>query len=127
MRTRLTITFVGLIAALAVAAMPAAAATDVHRATLNGSASYRNVKGSAKSQRDDGVREFEAEIQHAKPLSGTKVRFKVDGNAVGTATVNSLSRAEIHRRGGGLPAVSTGSKITVRKLGGALVASGRFS
>lgn len=127
MRTRFTITSVGLLAALALIALPASAATNVHRATLSGSASYPNVKGSAKAQRDDGVREFEAEIEHAKPLAGTKVRFKVDGNAVGTATVNSLGRAHINRRGAGAPAASTGSKITVRRLGGTLVASGQFS
>jgi hypothetical protein len=127
MRTRLTITLVGLIAALAVVAIPASAATNVHRATLSGSAAYPNVKGSAKSQRDNGVREFEAEIEHAKPLAGSKVRFKVDGTAVGTATVSAVGRAHIDRRGAGAPSVSTGSKISVRKLNGALVASGRFS
>ncbi len=127
MRARISITLVGLLAALALAAMPASAATNVHRATLKGSASYPNVKGSAKAQRDNGVRELEAEIEHAKALAGSKVRFSVDGNAVGTATVNSLGKAQINRRGGAVPAVSTGSKINVRKLGGALVASGRFS
>jgi hypothetical protein len=127
MRARISITLVGLLAALALVAVPASAATNVHRATLKGSAAYRHVRGSAKAQRDHGVREFEAEIEHAKALAGSKVRFRVKGKVVGTAKVNSLGKAQINRRGGAVPAVSTGSKINVRKLGGALVASGRFS
>ena len=127
MRARITITLVGLLAALALIAVPASAATNVHRATLKGSASYPNVTGKAKFQRDDGVRELEAEIEHAKPLAGTKVRFRVNGTVVGTATVNTLGRAQINRRGATVPAVSTGSKINVRKLNGVLVASGTFS
>ena len=127
MRARISITLVGLLAALALVAVPASAATNVHRATLKGSASYPNVTGKAKAQRDNGVRELEAEIQHAKVLAGTKVRFRVNGNVVGTATVNTLGRAQINRRGATVPAVSTGSKVNVRKLNGALVASGTFS
>ena len=127
MRARISITIVGLLAALALVAVPASAATNVHRATLKGSAAYPNVKGNAKFQRDNGVRELEAEIEHAKVLAGTKVRFRVNGNVVGTATVNTLGRAQVNRRGATVPAVSTGSKINVRKLNGALVASGTFS
>ena len=128
MRTRISIALLGLLAALALIAVPAAtAATNVHRATLHGSPAYPGVTGSAKFQRDNGVRELEAEIQHAKVLAGTKVRFRVNGNVVGTATVNSLGRAQINKRGSTVPAVSTGSKINVRRLSGALVASGTFS
>jgi len=127
-RARISITLVGVLAAVALVAVPAAtAATDVHRATLHGSAKFPAVKGNAKFQREDGVRELEAEIQDAQALAGKQVRFRVNGDAVGTATVNSLGRARINRRGGGVPAVSTGSKITVRTLDGTLVASGRFS
>ena len=127
MRARISITLVGLLAALALVAVPASAATNVHRATLKGSAAYPNVKGNAKFQRDNGVRELEAEIEHANALAGSKVRFRVKGQVVGTATVSSLGRAQINRRGATVPAVSTGSKINVRKLNGALVASGTFS
>ena len=128
MRTRISIMVIGVLAALALIAVPAAtAATDVHRATLTGSASFPAVTGRRSSQRDDGVRQLEAEIQHAKVLAGKKVRFRVNGNLVGTATVNGFGTARINRSGTSVPAVSAGSRIRVRKLNGALVASGRFS
>jgi len=128
MRTRISIMVIGVLAALALIAVPAAtAATDVHRATLTGSASFPGVTGSAKFSRDDGVRQLEAEIQHAKVLAGKQVRFRVDGQLVGTATVNSLGRARINKSGNVVPPVSAGSTIRVRNLGGVLVASGRFS
>jgi hypothetical protein len=66
-------------------------------------------------------------IQHAKVLAGKQVRFRVDGQLVGTATVNSLGRAHINKSGNVVPPVSAGSTIRVRKLNGTLVASGRFS
>jgi hypothetical protein len=128
MRTRISIMAIGVLAALALIAVPAAtAATDVHRATLTGSASFPAVTGSAKFSRDDGIRQLEAEIQHANVLAGKQVRFRVDGQLVGAATVNSLGRARINKSGNVVPAVSAGSTIRVRKLNGTLVASGRFS
>ena len=49
MRTRISIMVIGVLTALALIAVPAAtAATDVHRATLKGSASFPAVTGSAK-------------------------------------------------------------------------------
>ena len=51
------------------------------------------------------------------------MRFRVNGQLVGSATVNSLGTARIRRTGNAIPAVSTGSTIRVRKLSGVLVAS----
>jgi hypothetical protein len=128
MRTRIAITIVGILAAAALVAVPtASAATDVHTATLTGSTSFPTVTGKAKFQRDNGIRELEAQIENAKRLAGQRVRFRVDGQLVGSATVNSLGTARIRRSGDVVPAVSTGSTIRVRKLNGVLVASGRFS
>ena len=128
MRFRIGITIVGILAALALVGVPAAtAATDVHRATLNGSASFPAVKGKAKFQRDNGIRELEAQIENAQALAGTRVRFRVNGQLVGGATVNSLGTARLRRTGDVVPAVSAGSTIRVRRLNGVLVASGRFS
>jgi hypothetical protein len=128
MRTRITISIIGIVAAAALIAVPAAsAATDVHTATLNGSASFPAVSGKAKFQRDDGIRQLEAQIEDAKALAGKQVRFRVNGQLVGTATVNRLGTARINRSGNTVPAVSTGSTIRVRTLSGTLVASGRFS
>ena len=128
MRTRITISIIGILAAAALIAVPASsAATNVHTATLNGSASFPAVNGKAKFQRDDGIRELEAQIEDAKALAGKRVKFLVNGTEVGRATVNSLGTARIRRTGNAVPAVSTGSTIRVRTLNGALVASGRFS
>lgn len=127
MRARITITIIGVLAALAVVAAPATAATNIHRATLKGGPAFPAVTGSAKFSVDNGIRQLEAEVQHAKSIAGTKVRFRVNGVVVGTATVNSVGTARIDKSGGGIPAVTKGSTIRVRRLTGALVASGTFS
>ena len=41
-------------------------------ATLTGSATFPAVNGKAKFQRDDGVRQLEAQIEDAKPLAGQR-------------------------------------------------------
>jgi hypothetical protein len=128
MRRLIPNTLIVIAAALALVAVPVAtAATDVHRANLNGSNRFPAVTGKAKFSRDDGVRQLEAEIQHANALAGTRVRFRVNGHGVGTATVNGLGTARIDRSGSAVPAVSAGSTIRVRRLNEALVASGRFN
>jgi hypothetical protein len=130
MRSRIStiiITALGAVAALALVAMPASAATDIHTAALTGSASYPAVNGKAKSQRDDGVRELEAEIEDAKALVGKRVRFVVAGQFVGARTVDALGNAELRRRGSTVPRVVAGSPVRVRLPSGALVAFGRFN
>jgi hypothetical protein len=99
----------------------------IYTATLKGSASFPAVTGKAKFQRDNGIKELEAQIENAKWLAGQRVRFRVNGQLVGSATVNSLGTARIRRSGDVVPAVPTGSTIRVRKLNGVLVASGTFS
>ena len=128
MRARISIAVIGILAALALVAGPAAnAATDVHRATLEGSTSYPAVTGKAKFSRDDGVRQLEAQIEDANPLAGRKVSFRVNGVTVGTATVNGVGTARIDKAGSAVPNVTAGSTIRVRRPNGVLVASGRFS
>ena len=129
MRKRIAITIVGVLAAAALVAVPTAgAATNVHTATLKGSASFPAVTGKAKFSVDNGIRQLEAQIENAKRLAGTNVRFRVDGVLVGTAKVSSLGTARINKSGSVVPAVHTGSTIRVRRASnGALVASGRFS
>jgi hypothetical protein len=128
MRARISIVVIGVLAALALVAGPAAnAARDIHQATLNGSTSYPAVTGKAKFSRDDGVRQLEAQIEDAKPLADRRVSFRVNGVTVGTATVNSLGTARIDKAGRVVPNVTAGSTIRVKRLNGVLVASGRFS
>jgi hypothetical protein len=128
MRIRIITSLLGVFAAMALVAVPAAtAATDIHRATLHGSAAFPNVNGKAKFSRDDGVRQLEAQIEDAHGLVGKRVTFRVNGQVVGTATVNPMGAARINRSGNVVPAVSAGSTIRVRKQNGTLVAAGRFS
>ena len=95
---------------------------------LKGSAAFPAVTGKAEFSVDDGIRQLEAEIENAKPLAGTNVRFRVDGALVGTAKVNSLGTARINKSGSVVPAVHTGSTIRVRRASnGALVAAGTFN
>jgi hypothetical protein len=128
MRSRMTITLLGVVAAVALIFVPAAgAATDVHTAVLHGSAKFPGVSGKAKFSRDDGVRQLEAQIEDAHALAGKKVRFRVNGQLVGTATVNVAGTARINRSGNVVPVVKVGSTIRVRKLNDVLVASGVFN
>jgi hypothetical protein len=126
-KTRIAIGIIGVMAALALVAAPATAATNIHRASLKGSKAFPAVTGSAKFSVDNGIRQLEAEVQHAKPLAGTKVRFRVNGTVVGAARVNSVGTARIDKSGSGIPAVTKGSTIRVNRVSGALVASGTFS
>jgi hypothetical protein len=127
MKVRIGITIIGILAVLALVAAPAGAATNVHQATLKGSPAFPAVTGSAKFSVDNGVRQLEAEIEHAKSIAGTKVRFRVNGTVVGTAMVNAAGTARINKSGNGIPAVSKGSKVRVQRASGGLVASGTFS
>ena len=128
MRTRISIIVAGALTALAlVAVAPASAATDVHTATLAGSASYPAADGKAKYGVDDGVRELEAQIEDAKALAGKRVRVIVNGKLVGAATVDGFGTARLRRSGSVVPAVSAGSAVRIRTTTGVLVASGRFS
>lgn len=128
MRVRITTAAIGVLAALALVVVPVAgAATDVHKATLKGSAAYPAVTGNAKFSRDNGVRQLEAQIEHAKALAGTNVRFRVNGVTVATAKVSALGTATINASGASVPNVTAGSTIRVKRPSGALVASGQFS
>ena len=129
MRTRISIIIGGVLTALAlvVAVSPASAATNIHNATLAGSAAYPAANGKAKYSVDDGVRELEAQVEDVKALAGQRVRFLVNGNLIGAATVNSFGDVRLRRTGSVVPTVTAGSPIRVRTTTGVLVASGRFS
>ena len=128
MRIRTTIKIIGALAAVALVAVPtASAATNIHEATLKGSAAFPAVSGKAKFSVDNGVNQLEAEIQDADALAGTKVKFVVDGTRVGSDRVSALGRARIDVTGSSVPTVDTGSKIKVRTGSGTLVARGTFN
>jgi hypothetical protein len=129
MRSRITIVAAGVAAALAIVAVPAAgAATDIHTATLVGASHFQAANGKAKSQLDDGVRDFEAEIEDVPALAGKRVQFFVGAKLVGPATVDAVGDASIDRRGAAAPIVTTGRMVSVRiPATGARVAVGQFN
>ena len=131
MRGTITSAIVGgllvVAAALFVAAPLAGAATNVHVATLSGSAAFPAVNGKAKFGIDDGVRRLEAQIEDANALEGVRLNVRINGILAGSMTVNSLGAARLRVSGNGVPGVQTGSKIAVRRASNeALVASGTF-
>ena len=128
MRTRFTLMLIGVLAALALVAVPTvSAATNVHEAVLKGSASFPAVDGKAKFGVDDGVRELEVQIEDANRLAGQKLKVLINGVRVGTMTVGQFGNARLRKSGDSIPAVTTGSKIRVRTLDGVLVAFGKFN
>lgn len=130
MRGRITSAIVAgvLVVAAALFVAPlAGAATNVHIATLSGSAAFPAVNGKAKFGFDDGVRRLEAQIEDANSLKGVRLNVRINGILAGSMTVNSLGAARLRVSGNGVPGVQTGSKIAVRRASNeALVASGTF-
>ena len=128
-KTLTTIAIAGGLVAAAVAVAPfAAAATNVHQATLTGSADFRAVNGKAKFSVDDGVRQLEVQIEDAVTLKGARLVVRIDGTLAGRMTINTLGDARLRVSGSAVPAVHTGSAIAVRRASnGALVASGKFN
>ena len=131
MRARsMSATLVGLVALVAVLLVVpfAQSATNIHEATLTGSAAFPAVNGKAKFSVDDGIRRLEAQVEDANALRGQRLNFRVDGALVGSAIVDEFGDARIRKSGSVVPAVKTGSRIAVRRAGvGTLVASGTFN
>jgi len=124
-----TVIVAGLLvaAALFVAAPLAGAATNIHTASLKGSAAFPAVKGKAKFGIDDGVRQLEVQIENANRLKGARLKVRIHGALAGSMRVNSFGHARLRVSGAGVTAVHTGSKIAVRRASnGRLVASGTF-
>jgi len=123
-RTLIPLAIVAL-AALALAA-PAVQAKDGARIiALKASSAFPGAKGKAKFQ-VDGQRELEIEIEHVRRLAGARVSFFVNSRRLGVSRVNGLGEARLDRRGSSFPAISTGTRITVKTASGRVIASGRF-
>lgn len=127
MRTRISIIAAAALSALALTvAATAGAATNVHTASLSGSAAFPAANGKVKSSVDDGVRQVEGQLEDANALAGKRVRLEIRGTLVDTAVVNQLGKARFAASGATIPRVVTGSVTRVETTAGALVASGRF-
>ena len=127
MRTRISIIAAAALSALALTvAATAGAATNVHIASLSGSAAYPAANGKVKSSVDDGVRQVEGQLEDANALAGKRVTLLIRGKIVDTATVNRLGDARFAASGATIPSVAAGNVTRVETTAGALVASGRF-
>ncbi len=127
MRTRISIIAAAALSALALTvAATAGAATNVHTASLSGSAAYPAANGKVKSSVDDGVRQVEGQLEDANALAGKRVTLLIRGKIVDTATVNRLGNARFAASGATIPSVAAGNVTRVETTAGALVASGRF-
>lgn len=99
------------------------------RIVLKAAKAFPAAKGSAKFRAKAGQRELEAEVEHVRRLAGKRVTFYVAGTKLGSAKVSALGAAHISRStelGQAVPAVSAGTKVTVRTAAGAKIVSGSF-
>jgi hypothetical protein len=93
---------------------------------LKASKAFPAAKGSAKLKAKPGERQLEAEVEHVRRLAGKRVTFFVGGAKLGTAKVGALGAAQIERRNSAVPAVRSGTAVSVKTAGGVLIARGSF-
>jgi hypothetical protein len=119
-----------LVAALATALTPAAQAKGSKiTAKLTGTAAFPAVTGKATFSRENGRRELEVEIEHAKALRGKRLTLFVAGRKIGTMVVGRLGNARLDRstqRGQTVPRIAAGTRLSVHTAAGTAVAKGRF-
>ncbi len=121
-----------LVAALATALTPAARAqgggTKI-TARLTGTSAFPAVSGKATFSRENGRRELEVEVEHARALKGTRLTLFVAGRRIGTMVVGRLGNARLDRstqRGQAVPKITAGTRLSVHTAAGTTVAKGRF-
>lgn len=102
---------------------------DAIRVSLNGSAQYPNAKGTAKYKAQGGEREFQVELENARPLAGKTLSVFVNGTKVGSFRVSALGVGRLSRNtdlGQAVPTISSGSQVQIKTAAGAVVVSGGF-
>jgi hypothetical protein len=109
---------------------PAAIAAEVDlRTRLQGSAAFTKANGFSEYDRSPRDREIEVTVRDIGGLAGRNVVVFVHGTKVGAMRVSSAGVA--HREwdtehGQSVPVASAGDVVTVRTVGGTLVASGKY-
>jgi hypothetical protein len=99
----------------------------VRLAVLSGSAAYPAVNGKATYKVDNnGIREFQAELEDARALKSKVLSVYVNTTKVGSMTINALGDGRLSLVGASAPVISASSNpaIRVRTSTGVLVASG---
>jgi hypothetical protein len=100
---------------------------SVRLATLSGSVAYPTVKGKATYKVDNnGLREFQAEIENALMLKGKVLGVYIGTLKVGSLTVTTLGAGSLRLVGSRAPVIAASAKptISVKTAAGATVASG---
>jgi hypothetical protein len=123
------IALIAVLAAVAVAAPVAMAKGTVTEISLHASSAFPNATGKAKYKKDGANRELEVEVQHIRSLAGKRVNVFVNGNKIGSPLVNRFGNANLNRDtqlGQSVPNIVAGSRVTVKTVGGTLIASGTF-
>ena len=119
-----------LVAALATALTPAAQAKGSKiTAKLTGTSAFPAVSGKATFSRENGRRELEVEVEHARALRGKRLTLFVAGRKIGTMVVGQLGNARLDRstqRGQAVPSIAAGTRLSVHTAAGTSVAKGRF-
>jgi hypothetical protein len=99
----------------------------VRLATLAGSAAYPAANGKATYKVDNnGIRQFEAELEDARALRGKTLNVFVGATKVGTLTLNTLGDGSLRLVGARAPSIAASSqpRISVKTAAGVTVASG---
>lgn len=99
----------------------------VRLATLTGSAAYQLANGKATYKVDNnGIRQFEAELEDAYTLRGKTLNVFVGSSKVGTLTINAFGDGSLRLTGARAPVITTSAqpRISVRTSAGASVATG---
>jgi len=102
---------------------------DATRISLTGSAPYANAKGTAKYKAAGGEREFQVELENARPLAGKTLNVFVNGTRVGSMRVSALGVGRFSRNtdlGQSVPLISAGSRVQIKTTAGVIVVSGSF-
>jgi hypothetical protein len=119
-----------LVATLATALTPAAQAQGSKiTAKLQGTSAFPAVGGKATFSRENGRRELEVEVEHARALRGKRLTLFVAGRKIGTMVVGQLGNARLDRstqRGQAVPSIAAGTRLSVHTAAGTSVAKGRF-
>ena len=121
----LVLTLALSVAAVGLTASPAAARRHDHlEARLRGSSAYTSARGHADYERMMCCRpELDVDLRNLSSLSGKTLAVFAAGTKVGTSTVHSTGSFHFYRRGG-VPRLSAGDVVSVKRKSGTLVASG---
>lgn len=99
----------------------------VRLAVLKGTRAYPAANGKATYKVDNnGIREFEAEIEDVRALAGTTVDVFVNAKKVASITLDAIGDGEVELRGAAAPIIRDTATpvIRIKTATGVIVAAG---